>query len=173
MVRLFLDRKKVKNIEELRDNKFKLLTYFFLNILRNNKFLFFITFILAFSSALVNYNIGIIIRNAFYLPSDNLSDKLNDFNKKVDSDNEFKDEKDGEGNFNKDKIKERIIKEIKDDRYLSIIEAIDLNDGELSKESLKKIVNENSIDKTKLHEKKLKITFNVLFTKLFENVYLE
>ncbi|WNE41846.1 MAG: Vitamin B12 import ATP-binding protein BtuD [Mycoplasmataceae bacterium] len=173
MVRLFLDRKKVKNIEELRDNKFKLLTYFFLNILRNNKFLFFITFILAFSSALVNYNIGIIIRNAFYLPSDNLSDKLNDFNKKIDSDNEFKDEKDEEGNFDKEKIKERIIKEIKDGRYLSIIEAIDLNNGELSKESLKKIINENSIDKTKLHEKKLKITFNVLFTMLFENVYLE
>lgn len=166
MVRLFLDKKKVKNIEELKNNKFKLLTYFFLNVLKNNKFLFFLSSFLAFASALVNYNIGVIIRNAFYLPGDGLNYKLEEIKKQI-YDNEFENK---EGKTYKDIIIEEI-KKIKDDRLESISEAINkVNDDELSRESLKKIFDENSIDKTKLSDKKFKITFNILFTKLFEDV---
>lgn len=65
MVKTFLDKTTNKNFERIRGNKFLLLTNFFFRIVKNNPGWFMFSSLLAFSSALVNYNASLMVKENF------------------------------------------------------------------------------------------------------------
>jgi ABC-type multidrug transport system fused ATPase/permease subunit len=85
MTETFLNKRRDKNFEKIWNNKFLLLINFFFRIVINSPFYFIFCSFLAFFSALINYNVAMMIRkNVFLRDETEYSELVKEFEKDKD-----------------------------------------------------------------------------------------
>ncbi|WNE41355.1 MAG: Vitamin B12 import ATP-binding protein BtuD [Mycoplasmataceae bacterium] len=164
MIKIFLDKKKTKNFEQIKDNKFRLLVIFFFRVLRNNKILFLISSLLAASTALINYNVGLNVRNAFFTPSDSFRDSTLKILNDVESIDDLK-------------TRLEVLKTEKNiensEKIDAIVKDLNLNNKEdisINKEELQHLFKKHLIDNKLIYDKNLTFTFNFIFFSFSKNL---